>query len=116
MLFAICLSTVVLPAFGGRDDQASLALADGAIRSMIREVIWPDFVSSLSLSCGRGALESRTGGVLRDLRIVAVDRFDPQKRVVLLAVLRRPDLTLHLVPPLEAEAADLRHRYIDVSL
>ena len=52
MEFAICLRTVVLPAFGGDTIRPLWPLPMGAIRSMIREVIALVFVSSLRRSIG----------------------------------------------------------------
>ena len=104
-----------MPALGGEVISARWPFPIGAIRSMMRVVRPPAFVSRLSFSCGierRQVVEQDL--VPRRLGRLEVDRLDPQQREVALALLGRPDLAADRVAGAQVEAPDLRRRDVDV--
>ena len=92
MPLAMFFRRIVLPAFGGDTIRPRWPRPIGATRSMIRVVRLSGVVSSFICSFGKiGGQVFEVGAALGDFGVEAVDRFDPQQAVVLLAVLGRAD-------------------------
>ena len=111
--FAICLRTVVFPAFGGDTTMPRCPLPIGAIMSMMRSVtaVGPDSPEPLVGEQRRELVE--VAPFLRRLRVHVVDLLDLEERPVLLVVARLAHLAGHDVP-WELVLAHLGHRDVDV--
>ena len=115
MPFAICLSSIVLPAFGGLTMSARWPLPSGFTRLMSR---WLRFLGSvsrlISTSGWTGCQVAEDGPAAGGLGIDAVDGVDPEHAPVLLRLARGADGAGDAIADAEAEAADLAGADVDV--
>ena len=100
-----------------RDDEAALALAEGAqqVHDARRRVVLVGLEAQALLGVQRRELLEH-GALARGVRVHAVDAVDLEQRVVLLVVLGLADLAGDLVAAAQAEAADLAEAHVDVAV
>ena len=112
---AICLSSIVLPAFGGLTIRARWPLPIGLTRLISRWLRFFGSVSRLIRTSGwTGVRSPKTGRRAGGLGIDAVDRVDAQHAPVLLGLARSADGTGHAVTDAQAEAAHLAGADVDI--